>query len=354
MSSTNNAILEAQSEFGLNLLRDVSANSKASVVLSPFSVAIALSMAYAGARDETEQELGQLLAKGESKERIHEYFGALINKIYAENKNYTLETANRIYVKENFSILDSYKQLLNAHYRGQFESVDFSRSVETAKLINDFVSKATHDKIHDLIEPDSLSELTRTQNKTFYVSEGNEKQVDMMRKTTRLPYHETDSYQVLGLPYEGQDVFMYVVLPKERFGLDALLKNLTGKDLLEIVQKRAKTEVVVSLPKFKLESTHLLTQILKQSGLTKSLSAAANFRGISDAGNLQISDIIQKAFIETNEEGTEAAAATAVQVRLMSARMDPDIEFTADHPFFYAIVTSQGDTLFNGVVRENH
>ncbi|KAI1690878.1 serpin (serine protease inhibitor) domain-containing protein [Ditylenchus destructor] len=292
MSSTNHAILEAQSEFGLNLLREVSAaNSKASVVLSPMSVGDALSIAYAGALDETEEELSQLLAKGEPKEQVHKYFGALMSKIYTENKSYTLETANRIYVQAGFSILDSYKQLLNAHYRGQFESVDFSRNVKTANLINDFVSKATHEEIHDLIEPGSLGELTRlllinavyfkgtwqnkfdpyaTVNETFYVSEGIEKQVNTMHKTMELPYHETDSYQVLGLPYEGQDVFMYVVLPYERYGLDTLLKNLTGKDLLEIVQKRAETEVVVSLPKFKIESTHSLTQILKELGLSKS------------------------------------------------------------------------------------
>lgn len=371
MPAPNNSLLEAQADFGLNLLRETASNSKASVVLSPLSVAIALSMAYAGARDETEQELNKILADGQSQEKIHEYFGSLIETISETNKSYTLDSANRIYVKEGFNILDSYKKLLDAHYKGQFEAVDFLKGTETAKKINDFVEKTTHDKIKDLIDASSFNELTRvilvnavyfkgswaakfdsklTRSSTFFVSENNEQEVEMMQKKAKFPFYQDDDFQVVGLPYQGEDVYMYIVLPTARFGLDDVLKNMTGQKLLEIVQRRSKSEVRVELPKFKLESTHELTPILGRLGLHHSLDSSANFNGISEDGGLQISDILQKAFIEVNEEGTEAAAATAIQMRLLSASIEP--EFIADHPFFYSIVTKSGDVLFNGVFRK--
>lgn len=369
MASPSAVILEAQTDFGLNLLRQTVSNSKASTVLSPLSVAIALSMVYAGARHETEAELGQLLGKGQEKEKIHEYFGSLIEMICASNKNYTLETANRVFVKDGFPLLDAYKKILNDHYQGQFQSVDFAQAQAAAKTINQFVEEATHDKIHNLIDASSLDELTRlvlinavyfkgswaskfdekrTQSKPFYVAEGNEKKVEMMQNTDSFIYHENNDVQVLGLPYENEEVFMFVVLPKERYGLENVLTNLTGKTLLKYLQKRNKRDVTVSLPKFKLESTHDLTSILKNAGLEHSFATSANFKGISDSGSLQISEVIQKAFIETNEEGTEAAAATGIQVRLLSAHIPP--EFIADHPFLYVLTTNKGDVLFNGIL----
>uniref|UniRef100_A0A915DCK1 Serpin domain-containing protein n=1 Tax=Ditylenchus dipsaci TaxID=166011 RepID=A0A915DCK1_9BILA len=375
MTSNSNAlILEAQTDFGLNLLRQSTTNSKASVVLSPLSVAIALSMAYAGARDETEAELNKLLANGQPKEEVHKFFGMMLQKIAKSEKNYTLEAANRIYVKEDYPILEEYKKLLNNHYQGQFESVDFSQSQAAANKINEFVVNATHGKIHDLIEAGSLSGMTRmvlinaiyfkgtwavqfdpklTTKKAFYVSEGTEKQVDMMQKTSSFVYSDNGEMQLLGLPYKNNEVFMFVVLPKERYGLENVLKNLTGQSLLGLVQQRQKREVRVILPKFKLESTHTLAPILKNLGLQRSVSSSANFNGVSGSGGLQISEILQKAFIETNEEGTEAAAATAVMIRAMSARPDY-VYFTADHPFAYFLVTDAGEVLFNGVVQENH
>jgi len=238
------------------------------------------------------------------------------------------------------------------------------------------VEEKTHEKIKDLIQSDSLNSLTRlvlinavyfkgswakkfdssfTTKQTFYVSDANNKQVDMMKMTAKFPYYETPDYQVLGMPYEGNDVFMYVILPRERFGLANVLKKLDGKTLLELVSKRAKSEVHVSLPRFKLESTHALNQMLKNLGMKKAFDPiGANFSGIAEDGeDLFISEVLQKAFIETNEKGSEAAAATSLQIQMLSASFPAEqLDFVADHPFAYSIVTRSNDNavLFNGLL----
>jgi len=371
----NNPILEAQADFAVNLLREsVNANQNASVIISPVSVAIALSMVYAGAKDQTADEIAAVIAKGQDSEKIHAYFGSLIQGIAGNaQKNYTLETANRIYVKESYTLLQAYKDVLKSHYLGEFQSVDFTRSAETAKAINDFVAEKTHDKIKDLIKPDNLDALTRlvlinaiyfkgnwaskfnassTEKKPFYQTPDNEVQVDMMQKKSKEKffYDENDAYQVLGMPYEGSEVFMFIVLPKERYGLEAVLKNLNGSALLNIVKNRRRSDVIVSIPKFKVESTHQLNEHLKKMGVNKAFDqAAANLGGIADLSNgqLYISDAIQKAFIEVNEDGSEAAAATAVVVTTKSAPMRPRT-LNANHPFLYIIASHVGEIFFTG------
>jgi len=258
--------------------------------------------------------------------------------------------------------------VLDRHYNGQFQSVNFSQSTAAAKIINDFVEQATRGKIKDLIDPSGLDGMTRlilvnaiyfkgswqskfmpqsTKQDKFYVKEGVEKMVDMMHQKQKFVYSADDSMQVLGMPYVGEDVYMYVFLPKERFGLAALLKSLNGKKLMDTLANKNKEEVIVSLPKFKVESTHGLVPILKEMGISKAFSRDANFNGISTAGQLYISDVIQKAFVEVNEEGTEAAAATGV-VMMARSSLPRNPSFKADQPFAY-VIEQNGSVLFGGV-----
>ncbi|KAL3111195.1 hypothetical protein niasHT_011556 [Heterodera trifolii] len=351
-------ILEAQADFALNLMRELSKNGN-SCIVSPFSVAIALSMVYVGAKEKTSKEMGQLLAKGAPEAEVHKYFGALLNAIKNGQNNYTLEVANKVYVKDGFEVLDAFKAQIAEHYGGQFEAVDFGDSVGAAKKINTFVEEATHEKIHDLISSDSLGELTRlvlinavyfkgnwadkfdskfTKKRKFYVDEKNSKELDMMHKKDDFIYFEDDQLQLLGMPYQGENVFMFVMLPKESFGLAKLLAELDGKKLLELTKKRGKREVQVVLPKFKLESTHQLNKPLANMGMATAFSDSANFEGIAN-GPLKISEVVQKAFIEVNEQGTEAAAATIVHVATLSLMIEPPPpQFVADRPFVAFLV----------------
>ncbi|KAL3077791.1 hypothetical protein niasHS_011594 [Heterodera schachtii] len=370
---SNSLILEAQADFSLNLLREVSKDGR-SCIVSPLSVAIALSMVYAGAKERTGQEIGQLLAGGALESEVHKYFGDLLRSIKSGHNNYSLELANKVYIKDGFEVLDAFKAQIMEHYGGQFEAVNFGDKEGTAKKINDFVEEATHGKIHDLIEPNLLGEMTRlvlinavyfkgnwankfnpnlTKKKTFHVDEINTKELDMMHKKADFIYFEDDQLQLLGMPYQGGEVFMFVLLPKDRFGLAKLLADLDGKKLLELTKERRKSEVQVVLPKFKLESTHALNQPLANMGMATAFSDSANFGGIAP-DSLKISEVVQKAFIENNEAGSEAAAATGlimVERSLLIIR-PPTIEFIADHPFNFMIVRSGGQLLFLGTFSE--
>jgi len=360
----------------VNLLQRVSMKGTSSTILSPLSVSIALAMVYAGAKNKTAEEIDQLLANGAPESEVHEFFGQLQKTIQQRNQNgYTLEMANKVYVKDKFPVLEAFTASIQRNYGvGTFESVDFTQNAATAEKINHFVANATRDKIHDLISPDSLNDETRlvlinaiyfkgtwaekfdkrqTQKQPFYASDGaSGKELDMMHKTAKFIYHEDEELQLLGMPYVREEVRMFVLLPRERFGLGKLLATMSGKRLLDVQRNGYKRKVQVTLPKFKLESTHQLIDPLKKLGVIRAFGSSADFTGITDKEPLLISQAIQKAFIEVNEEGTEAAAATAIGVSLAMAGMvePPTPSFVADRPFAAFLCTrDDGNILFAAV-----
>ncbi|KAL3104871.1 hypothetical protein niasHT_026366 [Heterodera trifolii] len=319
-------ILEAQADFALNLLREVSTDDR-SCIVSPFSVAVSLSMVYAGAKEKTGEEIGKLLAKGAPESEVHNYFGALLKSVTNGQKNSsnTLETVNKVYMKKGFSVKSAFKGQIEQNYGGQLETVDFENSEGTAKRINNFVKEATHQKIRDLITPNALDKETRlvlinalyfkgtwavtfksqlTVEAKFHVDEKTTKQLEMMQLKAFLIYSENTQLQLLGMPYKGEKEFMFVLLPKERFGLAKLLAQLDGQKLMELIKNWYKCTVKVELPKFTLEATHKLNKTLTKMGMATAFTDSANFGGISAEEPLLISEVVQKAFIEVNEEGT--------------------------------------------------
>uniref|UniRef100_A0A914GVP9 Serpin domain-containing protein n=1 Tax=Globodera rostochiensis TaxID=31243 RepID=A0A914GVP9_GLORO len=360
--AANSLILEEQSDFVLKLVRELSKDGR-SCVVSPFS-------------EKTSQEIGQLLAKSATESAVHEYFGELIKSIKKRSRSYTLDVANKMYVQNGLDVTEAFEAIINSHYGGQFETLNFQKSVESAKKINKFVEKATHDKIHDLISPNMLNDMTRlvlinavyfkgewankfrmafTKKKTFHIDENNTEELDMMCRTDSYNYFADKELQLLGMPYKGDEMFMFVLLPLERFGLAKMLAKLDGKSLLELVKNRNKQQVHVELPKFKLESTHDLNEPLTKLGMSTAFSNSANFEGIAATDEpLKIDKMVQKAFIEVNESGTEAAAATGViKSRCCSARDDPPPpkRFTADHPFLAVVTSSKTNILFSAIFR---
>uniref|UniRef100_F1L0I4 Serpin B6 n=1 Tax=Ascaris suum TaxID=6253 RepID=F1L0I4_ASCSU len=350
----------AQAEFALKLLRD-SGPSGSFVILSPFSISVALAMVYAGADGKTKIEIGDALAKGAKGEEIVNYFSALMMELSKEGDGYKLLAANKLYVQEHSDILQSFKDVIKEKFDGQLQEVDFSKATETAKIINEWVEKKTNAKIKNLISPDMLTVATtlalvnaiyfkgdwatkfdvhRTMKKQFHVAENQNREIEMMTVTQNFLYTEDETMQVLGLPYKSGVVSMFVFLPKKKFGLAEVEKSLSGEKLIALINSSAKdNKIIVELPKFKLESKFELRTTLEQLGIHDAFTSSANFSDIS-AKPLIISHVIHQAFIETNEEGTEAAAATAI---LMSRSMRPlaatlPIRFIADHPFIFAIV----------------
>ncbi|KAL3109000.1 hypothetical protein niasHT_012562 [Heterodera trifolii] len=360
-------ILEAQADFALNLLREVSTDDR-SCIVSPFSVAVTLSMVYAGAKENTAEEMGELLGNGAPESEVHKYFGTLLNSLTSgQKRNNTLETANKVYVKKGFRVKSAFKEKIEGNYGEQMETVDFKDSEETAEIINNFVEEATHEKIRDLITPDALDKETRlllinalyfkgtwaakfnkksTKKATFHMDEKNNKKLEMMHLTASFIYFEDPELQLLGMPYKGEKEFMFVLLPKKRFGLTKLLAQLDGKKLVELIKKRRKSTVVVQLPKFTLEATHKLNTPLTNMGMATAFTNSANFEGISSKKPLLISKMVQKAIIEVNEEGTVAAAVAG------AAYEGPREErFVADQPFC-AFLIRDDTVLFSAIFRK--
>jgi serpin B len=363
------AMIEAQADFALNLLRDGGMNS--STILSPISISIALAMVYLGAKENTASQIRNTIAKGVSEDEIHSHFASVLELINSNNLSVTLESANRVYVKNDFKLLDSYVEGIKKHYSGELEEIDFAKASEAASKINGFVEKATHDKIKDLISADSLNDLTRlvlinaiyfkgewdkqfkeeaTKDADFFSTPDSTKKVKMMSLESSFPYYENDEYQVLGLPYKNQQVTMYIILPREKFGLENVIKNMTASTLAELLTKKGRTQVKVQLPRFKIEASFQLNDALKKLGINDAFTSDANFTGITDQGDLYISDVVHKAFIETNEKGSEAAAATGVVMmnRMMPAKPPVVPHFIADHSFLYLITNAQQNILFIG------
>jgi len=241
--------------------------------------------------------------------------------------------------------------------------VDFGKSELIRAQINQWVSVKTNEKIQDLIPPGVFSGLTKmvlvnaiyfmgewkekfkpynTKPGTFYAPKRKIVQVQMMNMTECLPYKQHKEFQILGMPYMGDDLSMFVILPKQQFGLAELVKRLNGKKLLEAISGTAKNWTTVTMPKFKLEETANLLPILAKLGASDMFDdQKADFSNINgkrifdDNDGLVVSGIIHKAVIEVDEEGTVAAAATAMILR---GGGYPPPKFTADHPFLFTIV----------------
>uniref|UniRef100_A0A914E7S0 Serpin domain-containing protein n=1 Tax=Acrobeloides nanus TaxID=290746 RepID=A0A914E7S0_9BILA len=370
------SLLEAQTDFGLNLLRANPYATSQSTIISPISISIALAMCYAGAKNQTANQISQAIAGDASSDEILDYFSIIMTQLNYQDKSNVLDSANRIYVQENFQLLQNYKQIIINKFQGQFEDIDFSNSEAAAQNINSFIEQATHGKIKNLISSDAISAATQmiltnaiyfkgtweykfeknqTVPKTFYLSENREQQVSMMKIIKPFPYYEDNQVKVLGLPYKSQEVFLYVILPKDRFGLSNLLQDITGQKLQNHIQEAQKwhndnsrTQIYVELPRFKIETGLSLNDALKKLGITDAFDERADFSGMTDSRDLYISDVVHKAFIETNEEGSEAAAATGVGI--ITTSVEQFRTFHADHSFLYALATRQGDILFTGTV----
>ncbi|KAL3092975.1 hypothetical protein niasHS_004577 [Heterodera schachtii] len=361
-------------QFSMNLLNAIyrnccaDASSVQNTVLSPVSAAIALAMAYAGARGQTAAEFVNLLANGDGSS-LHQNNAKFIEEIQLE-KTFNLSIANKIFLNDSFQILDDFKETLITYYQGNFAKVDFKNKKEEATIeVNAFVSNATNGKIPKLISEQSIDNqsviflinaiyfhanwshpfnVKLTENRTFFVANGSEIKVEMMSQTDQFIYNEQNNFKLLGMAFEGGNAHLFIVLPNSKDGLTKVLGELTETKLMEMVKNSPVKKVMVSLPKFKIESTHNLEEYLPSLGLKTAFDThRADFSGINGTVPLCIGKVLQKAMISVNEKGVEAAAATAVMM-LASSTAEIPSAFRADHPFAFFLVKSKKEVLFSG------
>jgi serpin B len=361
----------AVANFALDLFRTVS-TPQANAFLSPVSISVALAMTYAGADGNTSAQMKRVMFPGVEDSKVHDKFSELMGLLNAPtDAAYKLHTANRLYAEGKYAFLPEFFDLLRSRYQSEVAMVDFVSAAEKVRSeINSWVSHITNEKIQDLIPTGVLDASTRlvlvnaiyfkgtwqkkfkeanTKKKTFHVQEGKEVQVDMMGQTASFLYGGSEEVQVLGMPYRsggGRELAMFVLLPKERFGLEKFEQSLTGEKFLDLIKKTSSTEVMVEMPKFRLEQSFSLGKALSDLGMGEMFSASADFSKMTGNRDLFVSAVLHKAFIEVNEEGSEAAAATAVAMnrRCAMAPRDPP-RFLADHPFLFGIVEVEGPSL---------
>ncbi|CDW60539.1 Serpin domain containing protein [Trichuris trichiura] len=346
-----------------------------SFFMSPFSILIALGMTYVGSSGNTKSQMKSKLFESSLRDgQINSLMSSAIKSFnYSNTKDgYELYIANRLFGQSELQVLPRFRKRIQKHYSADIELLNFKKSSKARQHINDWVEKKTEGKIKDLIPKGAINSLTRlvltnaiyfkagwktpfesalTKTSTFYVKQGEEKTVEMMRMKKEFPYSETDELQILGIPYVTEKLLMYFVLPKERFGLKNMMRKLNATKLLDLFDSATERKVEVDIPKFKLEHDLKLKEVLRRLGLTDMFDPGlANFSKITGRRDLYVSEAFHKAFIEVNEKGSEAAAATAVVMALGSSLVRiPPPKFTADHPFLFAIVDrSNGIILFIG------
>ncbi|KAH6925768.1 hypothetical protein HPB50_009826 [Hyalomma asiaticum] len=333
-------------------------------------------MTLAGARQRTADEIAKVLhVKGNT---IHSQFSEFLADVTAYAPDVTLDVANRLYVEKTYDILDEYLSALRISYNTTIVPVDFNCGAEAARLaINAWVEEATKSKIRELLpfgEVDSDCVLIlvnaiyfkglweeqfkpeATTLKEFHVSKGAAKKVHMMYKQAEFKVNiECGDLNATAveIPYKGGKTSMVIILPREVNGLPHLEAALTPSKLSDIFVGLETAVVELSLPRFRVDLSVNIKNVLQSMGVQDLFSHNADLSGIGGAKDLVVSAAFHKSFVEVNEEGTEAAAATAVVKKKKKKRIISVTEFVVDHPFIFIIKCSDQDViLFAGSVRD--
>ncbi len=369
-------------EFGNKLYGQlVTDSSNDNLIMSPLSLTSVLSMILLGAKGNTAVELEKALAVDDEKSKT--LLGSGYKNILGSLKSsdgFTLSAANRLYVAEGQHFENNYLMTTKDNFLAEPVLTNFGASEQARQAINAWVEAQTNDKIKDLVKPGMLTPETvmvlvnaihfkgdwamkfdpaATTKDDFHVSKDKIVQVDMMHIHDQFGLmfriSELDNADVLEIPYKGDRLSMVLILPDEEKGtLAGVEAKLAGmKDLHGRLQFRRKMKTEVSLPKFKVESDFDLVQTLKTLGLVDMFQpGTADFSGMSGNQKLHVSAVVQKAFVEVNEEGAEAAAATAGMVNLTSMPIKPPV-FNCNRPFIFLIRDNlTGLTLFQGRVTD--
>lgn len=362
--------------FGLDLYTSLRAEGQ-NLFFSPASIAYALAMTGLGARGATAAEMDAVLHLPADDAVVAAGFGALMGEVAKEGGPVTINLANRLYGQRGTPFAPDFLALLERHFGAGLERVDYRHDPEAARrLINTWVEEQTAQKIRDLLAPGSVNADTRltlvnavyflgawarpfpkeaTADAPFHREQGGDVTVPFMHMTGRFGYLEQDGVQIVSLPYRGNTMEMVVILPAAGTPLPTIEAQLDADRLATWLAAPAPAKVVVTLPRLHLETSFDLATALAALGMPTAFTRSADFSGMTTDGTpLLISRVVHKAYLDVDEEGTEAAAATAIMAEVTSAmRPEPPKEFRADRPFILAIRhKASGAILFLGRVAD--
>ncbi len=369
----------SNNELAVMLYKEIAAKDpSSSVFFSPFSIYMAFGMVYEGAGGDTAGEIQSVFNFLQNDKERGEAFKKIYNELNKKDAPYEISTANALFMQKYFSVLPAYKDILTEYYNAEAKSLDFCKASESAEMINAWVSQQTRGRINSIVQPEDLNcdislilanaiyfkgfweqkfDKAKTTKDDFYVTPGETIKVDMMVLENILQelyfnYMENDLIQMIELPYKGDDLSMFILLPKKsKSGMEELEKVLTTENLSDWQKNLNSAYVWVYLPKFELEVGYSLNSFLEASGIKKAFSPSAEFSKITTKSNLYISGALHKSFIKVDEEGSEAAAVTGTVIQPVSlkpSKLKPII-FRADRPFIFMIQHKKsGAILFMG------
>lgn len=382
LPESEEAIVGANNRFAFDLYTRLASDDEyrdKNIFFSPLSLSSALAITYEGARGTTAEEIRSVFHFPENRSAMRSGFGGIIAGMNNRTNAYTLRTANALWAEKTYAFLPDYINTAERYYGARITNLDFVNAPEEARItINRWVERQTENRIQNLIPRGVIDSNTclvitnaiyfkgtwkkqfekeETTDAAFRTGNGSTLQVPMMQRTDEnatFGYVETETYQALSLPYESggsRDISMLIILPKG----DSLAEIENSFDIAmyndmrnRLVEKRVK----VFIPRFSLETKYFLPRVLSSMGMPLAFTSGADFSGMDGRGGLFITNIIHQAFVEVNEEGTEAAAATAV---VLAKGISPSEEkipvFRADHPFIFLIQDNEtGNILFMGRV----
>jgi serpin B len=374
------SLVEGNTAFAFDLYGQLK-TAPGNLFFSPYSVSTCLGMTYAGARGETEKQMGQVLHFGPDFQQVHAGFGELGRQLAAVGQQQDLELslANALWGQKGYPFLPAFLQVARAEYQANLNQTDFATGAEAARgEINRWVAQKTKEKIQDILPPGSIEGTSRlvlanaiyfkgawtksfersaTSIQPFHRAGATPANVPLMHKFDEVRYVENDEFQAVELPYARGELSMVVLLPRQIEGCGKLEGRLRPALLASALGQMKKQRVEIFLPRFKLESSFKLNDTLARMGMRDAFYVGrADFSGLGGSrGDLWISGIFHKAWGEVNEEGTEAAAATAtvIKARAIARPMAPPPVFRADHPFLFLIRdTRTGSLLFLGRLAE--
>jgi len=374
--------VRGSTEFALDLFQKLTTQDK-NLFFSPYNLTVLLAMVYSGARGDTATQMAEALHFPADHMTLHAQVAELEEQLLAGSTkgSYDLRIGNRIWSQVGYPLVQSFLDLVSSRYKSGVEHVDFSQGEQTCQVMNRWIEDQTAGLITDLVTPEMLTPTTRvmltsaiyfkglwldpfrkesTRDKEFWVSPQRTVQTPMMYQQVEVPYGEYADVQVVALPYRHRadrtqaDISMVILLPRIRGDLDMISSRLHPKQLGRWVDDLKSHEVKVFLPKFRIQCRHSLQNILTELGMVNAFDPmTADFSGMTQAkGPFGIADLLQQAYVNVDEEGTEAAAVSTTMFALSLDRTRPPIPvFRADHPFLFLIRHNpSGSILFIGRV----
>jgi serpin B len=366
-------VSRADDSFGADLYAAL--RGPGNLVFSPASIATALRMALLGARGDTAAQLAAVLHLAGPRDAapglqaVSDVLGELAKG------ELTLRAPNTLWLQAGRPVQPDFTTALAHVASVTLRDADFIHAAEQARhQINQLIAEQTAGKITDLLAPGLVSASTRlmlasavylkaawarpfppggTHDAPFHLEPGSTVTVAMMQVRARLRYRRGDGYQVVELPYAGGRLGMVIVLPDGP--ADSMAGRLTAGGLRGLLAGLAPRQVTLALPRFRATSQFALRPVLTELGMPLAFTAEADFSGITTAERLAISEVVHQAYIDVNEQGTEAAAATAITIMAVARVLggDPPVQVTVDRPFLFAVVdTASGLPLFLGQITD--